>query len=344
MISKPTRIALIGCGFYAVNHLNAWRDLAAEGAELVGVCDLDASKAEAAGRRFDAPWFADAAEMIDATQPDLIDIVTQMGAHRPLLELALHRGVGCIIQKPLAPRWEDCVAMEKLAATSGRFVAVHENFRFQTPMLRVKRLLDAGAIGAVSFARISFRTGFDVYKTQPYFLTEPRLAILDVGVHLLDLARVFLGEASRVSCETQARKKGIAGEDTATILVRHRSGGVSVVDCTFQSKRQPDSFPETLLEIEGDRGSLVMKPGCRLAVFADGLSWEEDAGAALLPWTERPWHVSQEGVLNACRHLLARFRAGRAADTSIEDNLKTMALAEAAYQAARSGSAAAPRA
>ena len=343
-MAPPTRIALIGCGFYAANHLNAWRDLAAEGAELAGVCDLDASKAEAAGRRFNTPWFADAAEMIEATRPDLVDIVTQMRAHRALLELALRRGAGCIVQKPLAPSWEDCLAMATFASSSGRFAAVHENFRFQTPMLRVKKLIDAGAIGAVRFARISFRTGFDVYRTQPYFLTEPKLVILDVGVHLLDLARVFAGEVERVSCETQTRKKGIRGEDTATMLLRHRSGGVSVVDCTFEAKRQPDSFPETLLEIEGERGSLIMKPGCRLAVASDGLSWEEDAAAPLLPWTERPWHVSQEGVLNACRHLLTRFREGRPADTSIEDNLKTMALAEAAYQAAISGSAIAPRA
>src|SRR5579872_618200 len=123
-MAPPTRIGLIGCGFYAENHLNAWRDLAAEGAELVGVCDLDAAKAEAAGRRFQAPWFADAAEMIQATRPDLVDVVTQMRAHRALLDLALDRGAGCIVQKPLAPNWEDCLAMAASARSSGRFVAV----------------------------------------------------------------------------------------------------------------------------------------------------------------------------------------------------------------------------
>ena len=43
------RVAQIGCGFYGQNHLRAWRDLAADGAELVAVCDLDAWKARAAG-------------------------------------------------------------------------------------------------------------------------------------------------------------------------------------------------------------------------------------------------------------------------------------------------------
>ena len=51
---KQTRIGLIGCGFYAQNHLHAWSDLRAEGADLVAVCDLDQTKAEAAAKKAEA--------------------------------------------------------------------------------------------------------------------------------------------------------------------------------------------------------------------------------------------------------------------------------------------------
>ena len=44
-----TRIAVVGCGFYAQNHLNAWNDLKDKGAKLVSVCDLDHLKAKEAG-------------------------------------------------------------------------------------------------------------------------------------------------------------------------------------------------------------------------------------------------------------------------------------------------------
>ena len=44
--SRPLRGGLIGCGFFAQNHLNAWRDIA--GVELAAVCDSDRAKAEAA--------------------------------------------------------------------------------------------------------------------------------------------------------------------------------------------------------------------------------------------------------------------------------------------------------
>ena len=48
-------------------------------------------------------------------------------------------------------------------------------------------------------------------------------------------------------------------------------------------------------------------------------------------------------MLATCRHMLESFRAGRPAETSAVDNLKTFALAEASYEAAASGRAVRPR-
>ena len=49
-MSKIVRLGLVGCGFFARNHLNAWRDLRAQGVEIVAVCDTDHAKAEQAPR------------------------------------------------------------------------------------------------------------------------------------------------------------------------------------------------------------------------------------------------------------------------------------------------------
>ena len=128
----------------------------------------------------------------------------------------------------------------------------------------MKAILDSGAIGEPSWARISFRTGYDIYKGQPYFYDEERFVILDLGVHVVDVARFLLGEVERVSCETQRRNPKVKAEDTATMLLRHTSGAVSIVEATYETKKLPDSFPETMLEIEGPRGAIVTKPGYRM--------------------------------------------------------------------------------
>ena len=57
----------------------------------------------------------------------------------------------------------------------------------------------------------------------------------------------------------------------------------------------------------------------------------------MLPWAERPWHIIQESVLATCDHILESLRAGRPADTSAQDNVRTFTLVEAAYEAASAG-------
>lgn len=332
--SKTMRIGLIGCGFYAQNHLHAWTDLRIEGAELVAVCDLDADKAHRAATQFHAKAYTDAKVMLDNEKLDLVDITTQMGSHRSLAALAAERGIGAIVQKPLAPEWEDCVAIVEYAHRHKAWIAIHENFRFATSMRRVKAVIDSGAIGTPNWARIGFRTGYDIYKGQPYLAKDKRHVILDVGIHVLDLARFFLGEVDHVSCETQKRNPAIAGEDTATIMMRHNSGAVSLVEATYAMRKIPDPFPETLLEIEGTEGSITVTRGEKMQVTTQGIFFEEEIGSPLLSWTARPWHGSQEAVLHTNRHMLNAFRNGRAADTSGADNLKTFALVEAAYESA----------
>jgi predicted dehydrogenase len=337
------RGALIGCGFFAQNHLQAWRDMAGDGVRLVAVCDSDVARAEAAAATFGIPAVYGRAEDLFAAGPlDFVDIATRMDTHRALVLLALSHGVRTIVQKPFAPDWQACVDMVAEAHRRRVPLAVHENFRFQAPMLAVREVLASGVIGEPSWARIAFRTCYDVYRTQPYFHSETRFAILDVGIHVLDLARVFLGEVRHVFCETQKRNAKNAGEDTATMMLRHVSGAVSLVECTYEAKQVPDPFPQTLLTIEGPRGSLKLHEDFRMVVTSDGQASERFVGSPLLSWTAQPWHTAQESVLLTQRAIIGAWREGRDAETSGEDNLKTFALAEAAYESAQTGRAVVP--
>ncbi len=336
-------VGVIGCGFFSGNHLNSWKDLAPEGADLVAVCDIDAAKAKAAAETFGVPrWYSDPETMFRAENLGLVDIVTRMDTHRPLAELAFRHGVPAIVQKPFAPTWTDCVAIVAAAEKAGLFIAVHENFRFETPLQKVKEILDSGAIGTPSWARIGFRTGYDVYKGQPYFYDEERFVILDLGVHVIDVARFLLGEVERVSCETQRRNPKVKAEDTATMLLRHTSGAVSVVEATYETKKLPDPFPETMLEIEGPRGAIVTRPGYRLEMTVDGKLTKSEFEIPRLAWSKPPCHMVEESVYKACAHFLECLKAGRDAATSGRDNLKTYAVCEAAYQSAVTGRAVRP--
>jgi predicted dehydrogenase len=334
---ERTTLAVIGCGFFAQNHLNSWKDLAAKGVDIVAVCDVDRAKAQAAAEKFGIPHgYADAEALFRAHKLDLVDIVTRVDTHQALVEHAIQHRVAAIVQKPFGPDIAACRAMAEAARKANVFLAVHENFRFQVPMRRIAELLGQGVIGAPNWARISFRTGYDIYKGQPYLLNEERFVVTDLGAHVLDMTRVLMGEVTHLSAETQRRNPKVRGEDTATMLLKHRSGGVSIVECTYEAHRIPDIFPETLIEIEGPGGAMILWPGSVLEVTPDGQMTAHDVDAPVLAWAERPWHIVQESVHATCAHILESLRAGKPAATSADDNVRTFDLCEAAYKAAAS--------
>ena len=80
------------------------------------------------------------------------------------------------------------------------------------------------------------------------------------------MARFYFGEVASIACRTKRVNPKIKGEDTATMLLQHVDGAVSVVDCSYATPMLPDPFPETLVEIDGDRGALRLEQGYRLRI------------------------------------------------------------------------------
>jgi len=336
MAADVLRGALIGCGFFAQNHLQAWRQL--PGVEIVALCDADAGRLAASGEAFGvepAHRHASARTLLDAEQLDFVDIATTVASHRPLVEMAAARGLHVICQKPFAATLADGEAMVAACERAGVRLMVHENFRWQTPVQAVRRVIDDGLVGAPYWGRLSFRSGFDVYRAQPYLAEGRRFIIEDLGIHVIDIARFLLGDAELASASTQRINPKVAGEDVATLLLRHASGATSVVDCSYASWRAEELFPQTLIEIDGTEGSLKLEADYRLAVHHASKGTQiKRCEPPLHAWAEQPWFNIQDSVLNIQAHWLACLREGREPQTSGRDNLRTLALVEAAYAAA----------
>ena len=329
------RGALIGCGFFAQNQLHAWRDIA--GVEIVALCDRDPARLSASAKTFGiSRTYSDAAQMFAEGGFDFVDIATTAPSHRPLVEMAAQAGVHIICQKPFAETMEDARAMVAVAQAAGKTLMVHENFRWQSAILKALQVVHAGTIGTPFFGRVSFRSGYDVFSGQPYLAEGERFIIEDLGIHILDIARAFFGDVIRISATTRRINSAIKGEDVATMLLTHDNGVTSVVDCSYATKRQPETFPETLLEIDGTLGTLRLEAGYRLSVQTQG-EVQTDVSPVLLTWAERPWHNIQESVQIIQQHFVDWLAAGVEPATSGADNLKTLALVEAAYISALTG-------
>jgi predicted dehydrogenase len=329
------RGALIGCGFFAVNQMHAWRDI--DGASIVAICDRDPERLRIVGDQFGIERrYSDAAAMFADEELDFVDNATTVGSHRPLVEMAAANRVPVICQKPFAPTLADAKAMVTACADAGVPLMVHENFRWQSPIQAVRAVLDSGEIGTPFFGRISFRSGYDVFSGQPYLATGKRFIIEDLGIHILDIARFLLGDVSSLTARTARVNSNIAGEDVATMLMDHESGATSVVDCSYATKLATEPFPETLIELDGTAGTIRLAQGYRLTVTGKSGTRVTDVSPPLLPWTSRPWHNIQQSVLAIQRHWVDCLATGKQPATSGADNLKTFALVEAAYAGAAS--------
>ena len=329
--------ALIGCGFFAINHLHGWRDVA--GAGIVALCDSNGERLKAVGDQFaiDARY-GDAHALFEREKLDFVDIATTVPSHRKLVELAAQHKIPVICQKPFARSIADAKAMVAACQAAGVPLMVHENFRWQSPIRAVKAVLAEGRIGKPFWGRVSFRSAYDVFTGQPYLAQGERFIVEDLGIHALDVARFLLGDAHSVSAVIKRVNPRIKGEDVATALLDHGGGVASVVDCSYASRLEEELFPQTLIEIDGEAGSLRLGAGYRLSVTTAAGTSHHNVSPPLLPWASRPWHNIQESVPAIQRHFADCLRAAREPETSGTDNLQTLALVEAVYASAAAGS------
>ena len=327
------RGTLIGCGFFARNHMEAWHR--EPRAKIIAVCDLDAGRARAMASSFGIERvYTDAAEMLKAEKPDFVDVATTAPSHRQLVCLALAHGAATICQKPFAESRDDAHAMVAAAKDSGRPLMVHENFRLQRPFRTLKQRIAAGDIGDPYFAHISFRHGYDNYRNQPYLAEIERFSIMDVGLHLFDLARWLMGEVESLHCRTQRYNPKVRGEDAFVASLRHEAGRVSMLDCSFQTAFEPEPFPETVARIEGADGTLELTRGYQLKLHRRGVVEAIDVVPPVPSWGEKPWHCIQDSVVAIQSHWLDVLDGKTGAQPSGADNFETLKLALAAYDSA----------
>ena len=328
--------ALIGCGFFAINQMHAWNDVA--GAKITAICDRDPERLKIVGDQFGIERrYTDAEALFADGGIDFVDIATTVASHRTLMELAAAHKVPAICQKPFAKTLDDAKAMVKVCDEAGISLMVHENFRWQTPIQAVRKALDSGVIGTPFWGRFSFRSGFDVFSGQPYLAEGDRFIIEDLGIHTLDIARFILDDVTSLVARTKRVNPKIKGEDVATILMDHENGATSIVDVSYATKLENDPFPETLIELDGTEGTIRLHQGYRLEVITPAGTAVSDVSPRLLSWASRPWHNIQESVFAIQQHWVDKLASNGETSTSGADNLKTFALVEAAYDSAATG-------
>lgn len=337
---KTLRFATVGAGFWSPYQLAAWQEL--PGVQCVAVCDRDRDRVEKLAAASNVPAiYTDAAEMIERERPDFLDIVTDAAGHVPLVKLAADRKIHVICQKPMALTLDDCEDLVAACRKAGVSFAVHENWRWQAALRRVKELLVEGVIGLPFRCRIDMISGFDVFANQPNLRSEERFILADMGCHLFDLARCYFGEADALYCRTSRVHADIRGEDVATVLMAMNKGRTTVaVNMAYAgTPLERECFPETLVFIEGEQGSLEVAPGGWVRLTTQTQTRSQRVLPPKFAWANPDYAVVHASMVACQADLLRALTTGKASESDAADNLRTMRLVFAAYESARIGQA-----
>ncbi len=329
------RFAVFGAGFWSRYQLGAWREL--KGAECVAIYNRTRSKAEALAKELGiSRVYDDAERLIDEVKPDFIDIVTDPDTHSRFVHLAAARGIPVICQKPMATSLAEAESMVGACRAAGVPMFVHENFRWQTPIRNVKRLLDEGHIGNPHRATINMVSGFPVFKNQPFLAGLKQFVVTDVGSHVLDIARFMFGEAVTLYCQTRRTLDFIQGENVATVMMNMGPAAtIVIVNMGYaQNPIERECFPETLIHIEGERGEIELYPDFRIHLTTRAGTLINPYSPPRYTWADPDYDVAHSSGVPCNANILAALRGEGVAETTGEDNLKTVRLVFAAYDSA----------
>ncbi len=335
--ATPLRFVILGTGFWARYQLAGWREL--PGLECVGVWNRTREKAEAFASEFGVPRvFATAEEAVAAPGIDFVDIITDADSHAPLAALAARHGRTVVVQKPMASTLTQAREMVKTAREAGTVLLVNENWRWQAPLRALGEIIHSGVIGDVFRARLDFMNDFDVFANQPFLRNLQRFILTDIGVHVLDTARWLFGEPLSVFARTRRVRPDIAGEDVATVVLNLETGATVICSMAYAGTPfEHHRFPDTLALVEGTRGSIELALGGWLRVTTRDGVHARRVEDPFYPWADVRYARVHASIVACQRHLAAALRCETTCETAAADNLRTLALIEAAYNSAERG-------
>ncbi|MCY4080905.1 MAG: Gfo/Idh/MocA family oxidoreductase [Caldilineaceae bacterium] len=234
----------------------------ADGHELAAVSRRELAAAQRFAERHGARRAYNSVEaLLEDDEVSAVYVATPPHLHARETVLAAEAGKHVLCEKPMAMTTGEAREMIDACRASGVLLTICHYQRFNARHQRIRRLLEEGAVGQVTAARINFS---DRFPPQPgVWHHDPEISgggpVMDLGIHCIDLLRFLCGPAESVAAlvETLVDRSPVA--DTSTLLLRLASGAQAVVTSHWTTANHE---PERAngLEICGTEGSIVAAP------------------------------------------------------------------------------------
>ncbi len=342
------KVAIIGTGSISRFHAEAYKKL--DNVEILAACDINKDRVEKFANEYDVPYvFTDYNEMLKIEEIQAVSVTTWNNAHAEACIAALKAGKDVICEKPLAMNASEAEQMVKTAKETGRLLMVGFVRRFGNNATVLKDFIDNGVLGNLYYAKVSCLRRWG--NPGGWFSDKKRSGggpIIDLGVHIIDLARYMGGKPKTVSVfgSTFSRlgmKPEIKGiekyysadyteyndvEDCAAAMIRFDSGMTVFFETSWVQHIKEDSL---CIQFFGEKAGAQMEP------FFELYEVKNNYMVNTVPHAAHNSFQMDKAFEEEIKHFVNCIKNNIPCISPCEDGLELMKILDAVYESSKTG-------
>jgi predicted dehydrogenase len=318
-------IGIIGCG--AVGQKRS-RHLA--GTRLLHCTDIELARAaQVASSSQGCDFGTDWRRLLDRSDIDAVIVATPQDSQVEIVRAAISAGIHVLVEKPAGRHVDELLGLPQLAAEHNVRVRVGFNHRYHRAFQQARRLVDSGVLGPLLFLRARYghggRPGYESeWRAQPGRSGGGEL--IDQGVHLIDLARWFLGEFVEVDGFAHTYFWDMPVDDNGFMLLKTTAKQVAFLHVSCTEWKNTFSW-----ELYGRNGKLQVE-GLGGSYGVERLSWYKmlpDMGPPETTMWEYP--MADNSWTIEMTEFIEDILSGREPSAGLDDAIAALAVVAKIY-------------
>ncbi len=326
---KVLRVGIIGAGQAGERHAGGFA--ATKTAKLVGIADLQEARAQKLASQFEAKPFTDWQKMLEEDL-DILVVSLPHNMHLEPAKEAAKRGINVLMEKPIATNLTDAKQIIEVCQQAGVKLSISFVHRFREELLVAKQWLGEGWLGQPQTLRETMNGQRGTHL--PDWVNQADIAgggvLMYSAIHGLDRLRWLTGsEVIKINAETTYSLANTEVESGVSALLSFANGASATLSANAPSYRAQPAHWET--EIYGTKGMLRLRTRHWIEFSNDALSKHIDTQNYSL---EGGPHYN---FTRQAQDFISAIQEDRNPLVTAEDGLKSLELALAIYQSAKTG-------
>lgn len=337
-MTSPLRVGLIGTGWVAHQHARGYASVAPDRVVITAAADPREKVLEDFAQQYGIPHtFGSADALLDSGEVDAVVLLTPPAVRDEVIFPAIERGLQLLIEKPFAATAREAMRYTEAAERGGVTLAVSQNFRWFPEYRWLKARLGEPGTGDIRFLSATTLQNRPQAPGQ-WRAGERRLEMAIFSVHLIDRLQWIAGTAPLTVRALTRRdpESGLEGEQLSSLLIEFEGGAVATMTSNWMSR----GLPRNDFRVDTSTGSAEVHRTNPMDGEAEARA---SFGAAGVEERRFADDASASHSIVSYGSSMAEFAraiaAGEPPEHSGRDNLKTMAIMDAAYLSADRGGA-----